>query len=83
MNAYADTAFLCSLHAPDPHTNRVIAWLKRQRQPLPFTGFHRLEFRNALRLRVFRREITPRPSPITRACSQSRQPSSCRNSRPS
>ena len=59
MNAYADTAFLCSLHAPDPHTNRVIAWLKRQRQPLPFTGFHRLEFRNALRLRVFRREITP------------------------
>ena len=59
MNAYADTAFLCSLHAPDPHTNRGIAWLKRQRQPLPFTGFHRLEFRNALRLRVFRREITP------------------------
>ena len=59
MNAYADTAFLWSLHAPDPHTNRVIAWLKRQRQPLPFTGFHRLEFRNALRLRVFRREITP------------------------
>ena len=59
MNAYADTAFLCSLHAPDPHTHRVIAWLKRQRQPLPFTGFHRLEFRNALRLRVFRREITP------------------------
>ncbi len=59
MNAYADTAFLCSLHAPDAHTNRVIAWLKRQRQPLPFTGFHRLEFRNALRLRVFRREITP------------------------
>lgn len=59
MNAYADTAFLCSLHAPDAHTNRVIVWLKRQRQPLAFTGFHRLEFRNALRLRVFRGEITP------------------------
>ena len=59
MNAYADTAFLCSLHAPDAHTGRVIAWLKRQQHPLPFTGLHRLEFRNALRLRVFRQEITP------------------------
>lgn len=59
MNAYADTAFLCSLHAPDAHTGRVIAWLKRRRHPLPFTGLHRLEFRNALRLRVFRQEITP------------------------
>ena len=59
MNAYADTGFICSLHAPDAHSARVMAWLKRQRQPLPFTGLHRLEFRNALRLRVFRKEITP------------------------
>lgn len=59
MNAYADTGFLCSLHAPDAHTERVVVWLKRQRHPLPFTGLHRLEFRNALRLRVFRKEITP------------------------
>lgn len=59
MNAYADTGFLCSLHAPDAHSARVVAWLKRQRHPLPFTGLHRLEFRNALRLRVFRKEITP------------------------
>ncbi len=58
MTAYADTAFLCSLHAPDAHTRRVVAWLQRHRAPLPFTGLHRLEFRNALRLRVFRREIT-------------------------
>ncbi len=58
MTTYADTAFLCSLHAPDAHTARVLAWLKRQRAPLPFTGLHRLEFRNALRLRVFRKEIT-------------------------
>ena len=59
MTAYADTAFLCSLHAPDAHTGRVVAWLQRPRAPLPFTGLHRLEFRNALRLRVFRKEITP------------------------
>ena len=59
MTAYADTAFLCSLHAPDAHTGRVVAWLQRPRAALPFTGLHRLEFRNALRLRVFRKEITP------------------------
>ena len=58
MIAYADTTVLGSLHAPDAHTGRVLAWLKRRRAPLPFTGLHRLEFRNALRLRVFRKEIT-------------------------
>jgi predicted nucleic acid-binding protein len=58
MNAYADTAFICSIHAPDAHTGRAIAWLGKHRDPLPFSGLHRLEFRNALRLRVFRKEIT-------------------------
>ncbi len=32
--------------------------MKRQPLPLPFTWLHQLEFRNALRLRVFRKEIT-------------------------
>jgi hypothetical protein len=58
MNAYADTGFLCSLHAPDAHTERVVALMKRRKHPLPFTALHRLEFRNAFRLRVFRKEIT-------------------------
>jgi hypothetical protein len=53
MNAYADTGFICSLHAPDAHSARVMACLKRPRQPLPFTALHWLGFRNALRLRVF------------------------------
>ncbi len=59
MTAYAGTGFICSLHAPDAHSLRVAKWLKQQKQPLPFTGLHRLELRNALRLRVFRKEITP------------------------
>lgn len=58
MIAYADTGVLCSLHAPDPHTARAIAGMRRQRDSLPFTGLHRLEFRNALRLRVFRKEVS-------------------------
>ena len=38
---------------------RVLAWLQSARHPLPFTPLHRLEVRNAIRLRVFRGEITP------------------------
>ena len=58
MTAYADTGFLCSLYAPDAHTPRALARMKRQALPLAFTWLHQLEFRNALRLRVFRGEIT-------------------------
>jgi hypothetical protein len=59
MTSYADTGFLCSLYAPDAHTGRAVARMKRQALPLPLTWLHQLEFRNALRLRVFRGEITP------------------------
>ena len=58
MSSYADTGFLCSLYAPDAHTRRVVARMRRETLPLPFTWLHQLELRNALRLRVFRREIT-------------------------
>jgi predicted nucleic acid-binding protein len=58
VRAYADTGFLCSLYAPDAHTSRAVARMKRQALPLAFTWLHQLEFRNALRLRVFRRDIT-------------------------
>lgn len=59
MIAYADTGFLCSLYTPDAHSVRAAARMKRQELPLPFAWLHQLEFRNALRLRVFRKEITP------------------------
>lgn len=55
---YADTGLLCSLYAPDGHTAKAAALMKRQTEPLAFTWLHQLEFRNALRLRVFRKEIT-------------------------
>ncbi len=58
MTDYADTGFLCSLYAPDAHTAKAVAVMNRQSQPLAFTWIHQLEFRNALRLRVFRGEIT-------------------------
>lgn len=58
MTDYADTGFLCSLYAPDAHSAKAVAVMKRQSVPLAFTWIHQLEFRNALRLRVFRKEIT-------------------------
>lgn len=58
MSSYADTGFLCSLYAPDAHTQRVVTRMRRQTLPLPFTWLHQIELRNALRLRVFPREIT-------------------------
>ena len=58
MTTYADTGFLCSLYAPDAHTLRAVARMKRQALPLAFTWLHQLEFRNALRLRIFRGDIT-------------------------
>ena len=59
MNAYADTGFLCSLYCPDAHTDRAVTRMSRQSLPLPFIWLHQLELRNALRLRVFRGEVTP------------------------
>lgn len=58
MTHYADTGFLCSLYAPDAHTAKATLAMKRQTEALAFTWLHQLEFRNALRLRVFRNEIT-------------------------
>ncbi len=59
MTAYADTGFLCSLYAPDTHSGRAASRMRRQALPLAYTWLHQLELRNAFRLRVFRREITP------------------------
>jgi predicted nucleic acid-binding protein len=58
VTTYADTGFLCSLYSPDTHTARAIARMQRQTLPLPLTWLHQLELRNALRLRVFRGEIS-------------------------
>jgi hypothetical protein len=59
MIAYADTGFLCSLYAPDAHTEHAASRMIKQGLPLPIIWLHRLELRNAMRLRVFRKEISP------------------------
>ena len=58
MKAYADTGFLCSFYSADTLTEKVETIMERQSEPIAFTWLHQLELRNALRLRVFRKEIS-------------------------
>lgn len=55
---YADTSFLVSLYVQDANTPRAVAAVEAGAMPLIFTPLIRHELRNALRLCVFRRQIT-------------------------
>jgi len=58
MKAYADTGFLVSVHSRDANTDGAIAKMKSQAFPIAWTWLHDLEFRNAIRLRLFRQQIS-------------------------
>ena len=58
MPAYADTSFLARIYTPHADSTKALAWMQRATESLPFTPLHRHELRNAVRLRVFRSEIT-------------------------
>jgi len=58
MPAYADTSFLARIYTPHADSAKALAWMQRATQALPLTPLHRHELRNAIRLRVFRGEIT-------------------------
>ena len=55
---YADTSFLVSLYVQDANTARAVAAVEAGATPLVFTPLIRHELRNALRLCVFRRQIS-------------------------
>jgi predicted nucleic acid-binding protein len=58
MPAYADTSFLARIYTPHADSPKALVWMQRATAALPFTPLHRHELRNAIRLRVFRGEIT-------------------------
>ena len=58
MSDYADSGFICSLYAPDANTERACKFMNKQREAVAFSWLNQVEFRNALRLRIFRKEIT-------------------------
>lgn len=58
MNDYADSGFICSLYAPDVNTGRACKFMDKQREAIAFSWLNQVELRNALRLRIFRKEIS-------------------------
>jgi predicted nucleic acid-binding protein len=53
LKAYADTSFLVCLYVSEAErTLRAIHYMEREAEAIPFTPWHRLEFRNAIRARV-------------------------------
>ena len=54
MIAFADTSFLCALHVPLTHSPKAVAWYRRKRGPLLISGLVVFEFRQSVRLQVFR-----------------------------
>ena len=58
MGAYADTSYLVSLYTIDSHTAAAAAHDAQAVDSPLLTGFGRCELQNAVRLKVFRQEIT-------------------------
>jgi predicted nucleic acid-binding protein len=59
MPAYVDSSFLARVYSPHADSGKALMWMQTARDPVPYTPLHRHELRNALRLRVFRGEISP------------------------
>ena len=57
MKPYADVSFIVALYLQQESSPVAVAFMQRHGAPLPFTPWHRLEVRNALRLAVFHKLI--------------------------
>lgn len=53
MRAYADSSFLVALYLQRESSPAAAAFMQSHGRALPFTPWHRLEVRNAIRLAVF------------------------------
>ena len=58
MNAYADTSFLVALYVPQSHSEQATRWAAACREPLPVTPFGAHEFKNAISLLAFRKQLS-------------------------
>jgi predicted nucleic acid-binding protein len=60
LKVYADSSFVAALYLQQQSSPMAAAFLQRQGKALPFTPWHRLEVRNAIRLAVFHQMIDAR-----------------------
>jgi predicted nucleic acid-binding protein len=59
LKAYADSGFIVALYLQQQSSTVATAFMQHQEGPLPFTPWHRLEVRNAIRLAEFHKLIDP------------------------
>ncbi len=59
MKCYADTGFLVSLHSSDANSAAAKARMKSHGVAMAWTWLHEMEFRNAIRLQAFRKQLDP------------------------
>ena len=57
MKAYADSSFIVALYLQQQNSTAAAAFMQHYGESLPFTPWHRLEVRNAIRLSVFHKLI--------------------------
>ena len=60
MKVYLDSSAIVKLYAPESDTAAVAEYVRGLTDPLPFSHLHEIEVKNALRLKVFRREADSR-----------------------
>ncbi len=61
MKVYLDSSALVKLYVPEAHTTSMVEYVRSLDEPLPFSHLHELEVKNALRLKIFRKEAPSRP----------------------
>lgn len=64
LSPYLDTSALVKLYYPESESEYLSRWILERKSPLIFTSLHELELRNALSLKVYRKELTRRRSKI-------------------
>lgn len=57
MDVYYDTGVLVALYVEEAFSSSVNAFVEKRGEPIAINLFLRLEFENAVRLKVFRRDI--------------------------
>lgn len=61
MKVYLDSSAIVKLYAPEAETAAVAEYVRSLKEALPFSHLHAIEVKNALRLKVFRKESPARP----------------------
>ena len=60
MRVYLDSSAIVKLYVPEADSASVAAYVHTLKEPLPFSHLHEIEVKNALRLKVFRKEALSR-----------------------